>query len=438
MDVRIGRSELHGELKAMPSKSDVHRALICSAFSDGRCFVEAEPVSDDMKATMDCLNAAGAGISYDDKRGGFEVLPAGWKGAAEGPGAEAADKTAGEAVPEKAPHARTADCRESGSTLRFLIPVFAAAGLDISFKGRGRLPERPISVILDELSAHGSLVEGVRLPFSISGRAESGEYVLPGDISSQFVSGLLMAFPIMGGASKLHLSSELQSAAYVDMTIDTMQRFGAKIRRDGRDYFYDGRMGGPAYRSPGTYCCDGDWSNAAFFIAANALYGREAVDIKGLRADSLQGDRHIADIIRELSLSEREGRPGIMDASGEPDLVPITAAFMALSGGDFEIVNAGRLRIKESDRLHAMAEGLGRLGADIEEKPEGLVIRGKGRLRGGAEVSSFSDHRIAMALSIAALFCDEPVVIKEAESVAKSFPDFYRELKRLGGAVEEL
>ena len=432
MDVRIGRSELHGELKAMPSKSDVHRALICSAFSDRRCFVEAEPVSDDMKATMDCLNAAGAGISYDEKRGGFEVIPI--RRSEYECFIEAADSASG----EKTRETKTADCKESGSTLRFLIPVFAAAGLDISFRGRGRLPERPISVILDELSAHGSLVEGDRLPFAIGGRAESGAYVLPGDISSQFVSGLLMAFPIMGGASKLHLSSELQSAAYVDMTIDTMQRFGAKIRRDGRDYFYDGRMGGPAYRSPGAYACDGDWSNAAFFIAANALYGRDAVDIKGLRADSLQGDRHMADIIEELRLCMKEGRKGIMDASGEPDLVPITAAFMALSRGYFEIVNAGRLRIKESDRLHAMAEGLGRLGADIEEKPESLVIRGKGSLRGGAEVSSFSDHRIAMALSIAALFCEEPVIIREAESVAKSFPDFYKELKRLGGDVEVL
>ena len=209
MDVRIYGSEPRGELRAMASKSDVHRALICAAFSDKETFIGSNADSSDMEATAGCLRAAGADIVYDSQRQGFVVRPI------------------------RPSSSVMADCRESGSTLRFLIPVFAAAGLTASYLGQGRLPERPLGPILDELRAHGMDIEGDRLPLTIRGRLSSGSFSLPGDVSSQFITGLLLSFPLMKGASELRLTTGLQSSAYVDMTMDTMRHFGAEIdRRD--------------------------------------------------------------------------------------------------------------------------------------------------------------------------------------------------------------
>ena len=407
MDIRIYGSEPRGELRAMASKSDVHRALICAAFSDKETFIGSNADSSDMEATAGCLRAAGADIVYDSQRQGFVVRPI------------------------RPSSSVMADCRESGSTLRFLIPVFAAAGLTASYLGQGRLPERPLGPILDELRAHGMDIEGDRLPLTIRGRLAAGSFSLPGDVSSQFITGLLLSFPLMKGASELRLTTELQSSAYVDMTMDTMRRFGAEIDRRDRRFLYGGGPG--TYVSPGVYEADGDWSNAAFFLAADSLLGGGHIDIRGLREDSVQGDRRIASILRGIA----DGSHRVMDASEVPDLVPIVAVTMALSEGHFEIINAGRLRIKESDRLSAMAEGLRRLGAEVEELQEGLVIGGKGRpLPGGVSISSEGDHRIAMAFSIGALFCREPVVIEGAEAVGKSYPHFFEDMEKLGVRLE--
>ena len=441
MKVRIRRSDIYGELRAMSSKSDVQRALICAAFGDRSCRIISNRVSDDMEATMGCLNRAGADISYDEEAGTFIVKPV----------CLARERGRYDTA---APF--MADCRESGSTLRFLIPVFSAIGADVIYEGQGRLPERPLGVILSELAAHGASIEGDRLPIHISGRIKPGGYKLPGNVSSQFISGLLLSFPLMEGSSSLSLTTELESSPYVDMTIYTMRRFGVSINMTDGGFSFDHREHRASeaekekttaedfgivtgqreiragYRSPDIYEADGDWSNAAFFLAANALYRREAVAVKGLRPDSVQGDRAIASLLETITRDE----PLTMDAREIPDLVPITAAVMALSPGEHRIINAGRLRIKESDRLSAMAEGLGRLGAEVTELRDGLLIRGSRDLKGGIEVSSFNDHRIAMALSIAALFCREPVTVDGAEAVRKSFPDFYDQLLRLHGDVE--
>ena len=411
MKVRLRRSHIKGELSAMSSKSDVHRALICAAFSDDECLIRTNCISDDMAATMGCLNAVGADISYDEAEGGFLVRPL------RGPVREGLIE---------------ADCGESGSTLRFLIPVFSAIAANVRFLGRGKLPERPVSVILSELRRHGAKVEGDKLPFTIAGRASSGEYELPGDVSSQFITGLLLSFPLMEGDSLLRLSTELQSAPYVDMTMDTMDRFGVRIKRKDRSFSFEKGQASSGYKSPGIYEADGDWSNAAFFLAANAIYGAEEIRLRGLRQDSIQGDKAIASILSELE----GGGDVTMDASEVPDLVPIVACTMALFPGEHRIINAGRLRIKESDRLRAISEGLTGLGASVTELPEGLIINGRNELKGGATVSSFNDHRIAMALSIAALFCREEVLIDGAEAVNKSFPSFFTELRRLGADLE--
>ena len=418
MNIRIYPSKPHGSMEAMASKSDVHRALICAAFSDRETIIHSNSISRDMEATASCLRAAGAAICYDPGEGLFIVSPGRIRG--EGPG---------DSVP--------ADCRESGSTLRFLIPVFAAAGISTRFTGEGRLPERPLKPILFELSAHGISVKGEKLPISIKGSMTPGSFSLPGDISSQFVSGLLLAFPLMEGDSRLSLTTGLESQAYVDMTMDTMKRFGIRISRSERDgklsFSYKKNEGHPGYVSPFHYEADGDWSNAAFFLAADMLLGGGQIKVNGLREDSVQGDRAIADILKELS----HGKGCVLDASSVPDLVPICAVAMALTPGKHRIVNAGRLRIKESDRLSAISEGLQRMGADITELPEGLIIEGKaGELPGGTEVSSFNDHRIAMALSIGALFCRKPVEITGAEAVEKSYPGFFDDLRRLGVRLE--
>lgn len=407
VDIRIYGSEPVGELRAMASKSDVHRALICAAFSDRETFIGSNADSSDMEATAGCLRAAGTDISYDGRRQGFVVRPI------------------------RPLTSVMADCCESGSTLRFLIPVFAAAGMTASYSGQGRLPERPLGPILDELRAKGMDIEGDRLPLTVRGRLKAGTFSLPGDVSSQFITGLLLSFPLMGGASELRLTTELQSSAYVDMTMDTMKRFGVRIERKDSRFLYEGGPGN--YVSPGVCEADGDWSNAAFFLAADSLLGGGHIGIRGLREDSVQGDRRIVSILRGIA----DGSRSVMDASEVPDLVPIVAMTMALSEGRFEIINAGRLRIKESDRLSAMTEGLRRIGAAVEEQQDGLIIEGKGRpLPGGASVSSEGDHRIAMAFSIGALFCREPVVIEGAEAVGKSYPRFFEDMEKLGVRLE--
>ncbi len=466
MDVRIYASRPYGRLTAMASKSDVHRALICAAFSDRETFVRSNAVSKDMEATAGCLRAAGARINYDEDRGGFSVIPVTGSANCDAKMALGHGSFMEEGKLEQTSIIE-ADCGESGSTLRFLIPVFSAAGIAARYVGRGRLPERPLSAILDELKDHGMAIRGDKLPLEIRGQLKAGSYRLPGNESSQFISGMLMALPLMaeprdsavegngqrpvdaavdgntqghedagagGTASRLFLTTKLSSSAYVDMTIDTMRRFGVNIGFSETEtgfFSYEGQ--GTGYVSPGVYEADGDWSNAAFFLAADRLMGGGHIKIDGLRRDSVQGDRQIEALLEGIC----SGSGRLMDASEIPDLVPIAAVAMALSRGSYEIINAGRLRIKESDRLSAACQDLSRLGATVAEEPEGLRIVGSGGvLRGGVELSSFNDHRIAMAMSVAALFCEEPVIIKGAECVDKSFPGFFKELQRLHARLE--
>ncbi len=427
MKIRVKRSRLIGCIGAISSKSDVHRALICAAFSDKDCFISSNVFSKDMEATMSCLNLLGAKISYDNEKKGFSVCPIKLGAVSEGSQADT-DKT--EAVNITKPELC---CKESGSTLRFLLPVVSALGTAARFTGLGRLPERPMSPIVSELRRHGMYISSEKLPMDIKGKLSSGDFTLRADISSQFISGLILSFPLMSESSALSLSTKLESAAYVDMTIATMRRFGAKIEKTGDGYLYRAEEGRRGYISPGIYEADGDWSNAAFFLAVSRLTG-EDLRVEGLRDDSVQGDKHIIDILKFIDKDPSY----VMDASEVPDLVPICAVYMALSNGDFSIVNAGRLRIKESDRLSAAAKGLRALGASVEELPDGLKIKGMGRLKGGATLSSSNDHRMAMAFFTAGLCCEEPIVIDGAEAVSKSYPDFYKDMESLGAKVEVL
>ena len=505
MDIRISPSNLNGFVQAVSSKSDVHRALICAAFADAPTEISCNLLSKDIEATARCLTAAGSLIETDiDQENGsgtIRVNPAGMTVRKQERKQKRERDVAVDAAfePEHAAEAKpltdsTAElfCGESGSTLRFLVPVMTALGKPATFTGEGELPNRPMDALLSVLSAHGvhAVCCGSRcLPLTLSGRLSGGVFLLPGDISSQYITGLLLSFPLIGERAEICLTTGLQSAAYVDMTLDTMSRFGISIQKTGQGYLYShkqtehpakqtaylskqivypskqtvyfpkqtehllprqtaqkekdacGRQvkNSRPYHSPGRYCSDGDWSNAAFWLCAGKLSGN-SISVKGLRRESLQGDRAAADL---LSLFEEkhqnETKPlRVIDASNIPDLVPAFSALAAATPGTTKFVRAGRLRLKECDRLTALSDVLGKMGARVEERQEELIIEGAadGRLSGGCEVSGHNDHRIVMAAAIAASACRKEVIIKGAQAVQKSYPHFFSDFRKLGGRAD--
>ena len=405
MNVTITPTLLKGTITPPPSKSQAHRLIIAAALSDGVCRLSNVELSQDIQATLRCMRTLNADASSDGTviRGcnlvdGFEVPP-----------------------PE------IMDCGESGSTLRFLIPVALALQGGGKFTGHGRLMERPQGPYFDLFREKGiawSQEDGV---LTVSGRLTPGVYALPGDVSSQFVTGLLFALPLLAGDSEIRLTTDLESRDYVDMTLDAMARFGVRADWDGNRNF---RVpGGQAYERR-DMALDADWSAAAFWYAARFMGC--PVDIQGLNPYSPQGDLRIVPFSRRMrSLGEME-----LDVANCPDLVPPLAAMAALRDGETtRIVNAARLRLKESDRLSAVTEVLAALGADIQEGADALVLRGKARLPGGVTVSGHNDHRIAMMAAIAATRCDGPVTVTGAECVAKSYPDFWEDYEKLGGRL---
>jgi 3-phosphoshikimate 1-carboxyvinyltransferase len=402
-----------GVVTPPPSKSLSHRAVICSALAGEGSEIKNLGRSDDIDATLNGVRALG--------------LTGKGLGAPFGPD-----------------HVRIVDCGESGSTLRFLIPIAALDGLPAIFKGRGRLLDRPLDVYAEIFAAAGATFRREGDGILVRGPLRSGSYSMTGGVSSQFVSGLLFALPLLPGDSEIRLSTPLESRGYADMTIDVMRRFGAEVTAGKSAYAI---RGGQRYR-PASYMVEADYSQAAFFLAASALGC--GVDIAGLDPNSIQGDRAILGILREMGaeiewrgdddgdhvLSVRAGRmrPVIMDARETPDLVPPVAALCCFCDGTSRIVNAGRLRLKESDRLKALASELGKLGADVREDDDSLSIRGVGRLRGGC-VEAWGDHRVAMAIAVAAIRCDGPVYLSGWESVGKSYPGFWRDFE--GGSLHE-
>ncbi len=419
-EVTIYPGSLAGEVCIPPSKSISHRAVICAGLSDGTSTINNIGVSQDIEATCDAMRSFG--ITVEEKAASLRV-----KGSA--------------ALELK--NSRI-DCRESGSTLRFIIPIAALTGMPAVFYGEGRLVERSLVPYFNIFDKHGIKYqsEGGKLPLHINGRLTPGEFSLAGNISSQFISGLLFALPLLEGDSKITVTTVLESKPYIDLTLKALQDFFIQIENNGyRNFFIKGNQ---KYRAT-DYTVPGDFSQASFWLAAGAL-GSDVV-CKGLDMGSLQGDKAVLNIIGEMGgritaegaavkvlTSDMKGT--VIDASQCPDLVPILAVLGALSEGRTEIINAQRLRFKESDRLRAITSELGKLGADITEKQDGLIIDGRKRLKGGS-VDSWNDHRIAMALAIAATRCEEPVTISGASSVKKSYPDFWDHYKALGGKIDE-
>lgn len=407
MDMLIKSSRLHGIVDIPASKSVAHRILICSALAEGQSQILGLKYSKDIDATIEAMSALGAEFLIGQHCSHIQQV------------------FGIEKIPEKA----VINCNESGSTLRFIIPVAAALGVETEFHGRGRLPQRPIDIYTRELTKHGITFNyNNTMPFTISGRLTSGTYEIEGNVSSQFITGLLFALPLIEGDSEIVLTSKLQSRPYVDITIDVMKRFGISIEETENSFKI---KGGQKY-IPQIETVEGDYSQSAFFYVANAL-GSD-VSMKNLNPESVQGDKKIIDIIKSATNNGRI-TGFCADCSNIPDLVPILSVLGAYGTEKSLIYNAERLRIKESDRLAACADMLNNLGGNVTVTPDGLEINPTGNMHGGA-VDSCGDHRIVMAAAIAALGCNGDVIIKGAEAVEKSYPDFFEDYKNLGGVAD--
>lgn len=415
--IRVKKSRLCGIVSMPPSKSAAHRAIICAALAKGKSIILPVDMSNDIKATIECMQRLGADIKFDGEK--LTV--------------DGTNTFSNKDV--------CLDCGESGSTLRFLIPVCAAGGISAEFVGHGKLPERPIGIYLDCLPEKNVKCETKGgLPLKISGQLHNGVYRVAGNISSQFITGLLLALPLLKDDSKIILTTDLQSSSYIDMTTDIMCKFGVDVERTETGWKISG---GQSYQ-PQCFTVEGDWSQAAFFMTAAALDGKITID--NLDINSHQGDKACIEIYKRFGaritedkgnlIIEHDRLKGIeIDAKNIPDMVPALAVTAALADGITVIKGAERLRIKECDRLAAMADGLSRLGADISETKDGLIIKGVKFLHGG-EVKGYNDHRIVMSMAAAGICADGDVIISDRESISKSYPKFFEDYKKLGGVAD--
>lgn len=391
--VRVQNSIIDGTVLLPPSKSAAHRALICSFLAGGG---EVSPLieSKDMLATVSAIRALENGEN-------------------------------------------TINCIESGSTLRFMIPIATALGRAVTFVGEGKLPERPIGEYLRLLPEHNveCRTDG-GLPLSIEGQLVGGRFEIAGDISSQYITGLLLALPLLDDDSEIVLTTELESKPYVDMTIKVMADYGVDVVQMENGYFIKGCQ---KYISR-DYTVEGDWSQAAFYAVAGALFGR--VEMTGVDFNSTQGDKQIADIIERFGARVERGENSLtvyksnlkgieIDAADIPDMVPALAVLGAYADGTTVIKGAQRLRLKESDRIESVTYNLKKSGADITPMPDGMII--KHSMLKGAELKGFNDHRIVMAMTVAATGAQGESIIDDAQSINKSYPAFFDDYNKLGG-----
>ena len=385
MDLTIIPGKLSGSITAIPSKSQAHRLLICAAFSDDPTELICPATNRDIEATCDCLNALGATITRTND--GYRVEPMGTP-----------------------PETATLNCCESGSTLRFMLPIVGALGVDATFQMAGRLPQRPLSPLWEEMERMGcTLTRPTKNTLRCQGKLKAGNYSISGSVSSQFITGLLFALSLIEGETHLEVTGKIESQPYIRMTEKAMELFDS-----------------PRYHSPGKVLVEGDWSNGAFFLAANAL--GNPLEVTNLNPDSPQGDRAVFELLPRLEENIT------IDASDIPDLVPILSIVAGAKNGAV-FTNIQRLRIKESDRVATTIAMIEALGGKAESTEDTLTVYGTG-YRGGT-VDSVNDHRIAMSAAIASTVCKEPVHILGAEAVKKSYPHFWEEFSRLGGKYEQ-
>lgn len=415
MNLVLENNELFGEISAISSKSHAHRALICASLSDGVSKIKCDTLSADIEATANCLIGLGANIEYKDKT--FTVKPI--------------DITKAK---------RTIDCGESGSTLRFLLPIIGALGINISIQMHGRLPKRPLFPLDREMKKHGCDLILFGDTLKISGKLQAGDYEIEGNISSQFISGLLFALPLIKGKSKIIIKNKFESYSYVNLTREVLNNFSVNYEFENNIFI----LKNDVYRSV-NLTVEGDWSNSAFWLCAGAL-SKKGITVTNLNLNSVQGDKKIVEVLKDFGaeISINQNKVTVknnnlsaitVDASDIPDLVPIIALTATFASGKTVIKNALRLRIKESDRIKTVVELIRNLGGIVDETDDGMIITGAS-LEGGV-VNSHNDHRIAMTCAIASMICSRPVKLVDSEAVNKSYPNFFNDFKKLNGKFKE-
>lgn len=395
--VKISKSKLNGSIHIPPSKSAAHRALICSFLAGGG---NVSPIIDskDMKATL---------VVIQSLKNNESIL----------------------------------NCIESGSTLRFMIPVAASLGRNVTFVGEGSLLPRTIGEYLSILPQHGVRVNSSgTLPMTINGKLTNGSYEVSGDVSSQYITGLLLALANIDGDSAVILKTPLQSKPYVDMTVKVMSDFGVDVTETDFGYLVHG---GQKFNKM-DYVVEGDWSQAAFFLVAGAI--DSDVTVTGLDMNSTQGDKAIVGVLKKFGANIECDDCSVhcnsgnlagceIDATDIPDLVPIMAVLGAFSSGTTVIKGAQRLRYKESDRIESVITNLKLIGADVTETQDGMIIKGGAKLHAN-HLLGFNDHRIVMAFSVAGLYLEGETVIDDAQSINKSYPSFFEDYNSIGGKAD--
>ena len=400
MNIKIIPGKLSGSVTVPSSKSVGHRALICAALSGKKCTVSNISFSKDISATLNALSTLGAKFETEGSKVTFAQFS-----------------------PVKS---ATINAGESGSTLRFLIPVAAALGIDCIFDGEGKLPLRPLDEFerLFKNNINFQLTDN-HLPLHISGRLSLSEACVRGDISSQYITGLLLAAPFFNKDFEIILETKLLSKPYIDITIAVMNDFGVIVRETGNGYFINSNQ----MFSPADYFVEGDYSSAAFWLSAKRL--KNEIDISGLNVSSRQGDKAITEVLSLFGSGDI-----IINGEQIPDLIPILAVTAAGFCHKTTFTGCERLKYKESDRLATTADLLTRLGGKVEITNDGLIVYGKGTLKGGLALSH-NDHRIAMSAAIASTICGNEVIIDGYECVDKSYPAFFNDFIKLGGKTDE-
>lgn len=420
-DLKIYPSRLKGKVDIPPSKSIAHRAIICASLSDRQCKIHNIDYSDDIIATIDAMEILGANITkyenYINIVGIYNQI-------------------------DNEKKIKVIDCNESGSTLRFLIPISLLFEGNSNFIGRGNLGKRPLTTyynIFEKQNIKYSY-DNDNLNLQIEGKLRGGIFEIEGDVSSQFISGLLFTLPLLKEDSKIVITTELESKSYVDLTLKVIKDFGIDIINNNyREFIIKGNQ---KYEGI-DYSVEGDYSQGAFFLCANAI-GNE-ISCKNLNINSIQGDKEVIDILNKMNvdimIKEDEIKGKIrnklkstyIDGSQCPDIIPVLTSVAALAKGRTEIVNVGRLRLKECDRISAIVSELNKLGANIKEKRDSIIVDGVDELEGDTEVWSHKDHRIAMTLAIISSRCKNPIIIKDYDCVSKSYPKFFEDFENVGG-----
>ena len=405
-----------GTIASIPAKAHAHRALICAALATSPSTIQLSRTSKDIDATMDSLRGLGAHIVYEN--GIVTVTP--------GPVPQ---------VGSVVPH-------ESGTTLRLLLPVSASICNTVNVDAKGRLPDRPLEPLKGEMESHGVTFSGPKPPFTMTGKLQGGDFHMVGDVSSQFFSGLLLAAPQIGGAT-ITSTTKLQSKDYVTLTTETMKDFGVAVGHEETDSTETFKVqSNAAFTGATNYQIEGEWSNTAIWMVAAAMTG-ESITITGMNEHSVQADRRIMHIVESagatvtwdgmnVTVSGRATKPIHADLEQMPDMLPVMAALACAVPGESSFVNGARLRLKESDRLVAVANLVRDLGGTVREDGDDLYIIGTGTLKGG-QGDCVNDHRLVMAGTLMALISEEPVTLKDSEAITKSYPDFFSDWNLLGG-----